>query len=595
MLRFRLDDVDRIKIGRDQSNDIWIDHPAVRPHTALIYKREDQFCLKVYDGAKLLLNRVPVNGMHRLYSGDRIAIADREFIYARDDTQPEVSVGLTVLVEGIVQHAVVFRRSRIKVGRRDADVLLPDPSISDNHLVIECYSADGFFAFDLGSATGTLVNGVRVDERCRLHDNATLQVGHVMLRVSLLPPEAHGLLMAAPPSVEDMRNLRAAPPPMDRSPGRRLDPGAHSPRQRQADQRPQNGGFLRPLHQQNASAGMPAVQRTPPPPPLPLVGEPREAPPVMAPVPVTEVGSLRDILARARAPHLGGHVADMPSQDAVPKTRIVDMVSAEAVHQWSEQRYAPAAVPAEVAPAARPVARRSGEAPPAVRVKPEVYENAQPRDAGRSPPPPRDALDHAPLPERRPGEPPRPAARQDWSNQRENLHVRPREAPRDDMVAVSASPTGLHEQRTEEFDTAMGSAGARGKATWLQAAESPEEAARRQFAERVKNQPLTEALDTDAVRASMRADVQARYRISKGPADNAWVDDDRRRDRPPPVPPERRSESERRANPDWAAPQAPDPPPVPGAPRSHVDGSRRAAPVRVVDTSRRVPDGDESK
>jgi pSer/pThr/pTyr-binding forkhead associated (FHA) protein len=613
VLRFRLDGVDRVRIGRDQSNDIWVDHPAVKPHTALIYKRESQFCLKVYDGAKVLLNKAPVAGMHHLYSGDRIGIADREFVYGRDDTAPDIAVGLTVMQDGAVQHAVVYQRTCIRVGRRDAEVLLSDPTVSDQHLVIECYSGDGLYAFDLGSATGTLVNGTRVEERCRLYDNDLLQVGHMALRVTLLPSDAHGLLMLQRPTAEDLKIPPMAPPPMNKAPGQRLDPSALSPQRRQGSAGPVAGGFVRPLHQQNASTGIPAICNTPPPAPLP---EPSERDPnPMGHVPVTEVGSLQDILARAKAASRDAAPRPTPSRPesptqpqpqapVVPPTRIIDAVSHQEAERWAEQAAArpqpgqvqpsarpsqPMRAPAPQAPVHRPHADEGAAERPAVHVKPEVY-------AAADEPLPDEAPQERAPGQRQPQQ--RAPVWQDWSSQREHLQVKPRESVRDDMVAVSAmsSQLGFHEQFTQTLDTNAVEGLARGKAQWMhQDGMTPEQAAARVFQQRQANQPLTEAADTGRARDNYGVD-RGRYRISKpGRQDNAWVDDEWRRDRPPPVPLDRRSETDRRANPDWdRAPQAPEPQ-APAGPRSGVDGSRRSQLVRHVDGSRRLPDEEPPK
>jgi pSer/pThr/pTyr-binding forkhead associated (FHA) protein len=272
VLRFALENAD-VRIGRDQSNDIWIDNQQVRPQTCLVYAREGAHHLKVFDGAKVLLNGQMVRGLHRLYSGDTILVGDRELMYARDDTPAQIAVGLTILLDGAVQYGMVYRRSRVVLGCGNADLVLNDTSISDQHLIIECYSDSGLFAFDLGSKEGSSVNGRPIDERCRLRDGDVVQLGRVGVRVHLLPIEAHGLLLAAA-LPERPKVPQGAPQPMDRSPGMRHDPGAMSAQRRQADSRPVAGGFVRPAHSPNAATAAaelarPVDLRPPPPEPLP--------------------------------------------------------------------------------------------------------------------------------------------------------------------------------------------------------------------------------------------------------------------------------------------------------------------------------------
>jgi len=324
VLRYALEN-DHVRIGRDPSNDIWIDNPAVRPHTLLVYRREDEYNIKVYDGAKVLLNGAPVTGMHKLYSGDRIGVADREFLYGRDDTPPAIALGLTVVMDGCVSHAVAFRRTRLRVGRRGADLVLNDPSVADQHFEIECYGADATFIACSGSAQGVFVKGVKVTGRTRLGEGAMITAGRVTLRLHLMPNEAHGLLLAD--GLPDKPKVPVgAPSPMDRSAGLRHDPGAQSPRQRAGDSRPVQGGFIRPVHQQNSVSSRPvsspqavAAQRSPPPEP--------------SAVPVTEIGSLAQLLVAQKAaqsqPGPTGLIRKTPGQQSSPQQQVAQR---QAVH-----------------------------------------------------------------------------------------------------------------------------------------------------------------------------------------------------------------------------------------------------------------------
>lgn len=325
VLRLQLDGSD-VRIGRDQSNDIWIDNQQVRPQTCIVYARDGDHHLKVYDGAKVQLNGQPVRGLHRLYSGDRIGVGDRELLYGRDDVLPQVALGLTVMVDGDVAYGLVFRRNRVRLGRTDADLILSDGSVAERHLLLECYSDHGLYAFDLGSETGTWVNGTQIDERQRLYDGDTLQLGRVTLRLHLLPIEAHGLLLTAPLPEQPLVPI-AAPKPMDRAPAQRHDPGAFSPARRQADGRPLAGGLMRPLHHPSAAtADARAVAMRPAAPePLSLsslsesvtaVGQANDQP-------ATEVGSLAQLARDGWQAMSAAHDSQQrqtaaPRRDSVP-------------------------------------------------------------------------------------------------------------------------------------------------------------------------------------------------------------------------------------------------------------------------------------
>lgn len=512
MLRYAIES-ERVRIGREESNDIWIDNPAVRPHTLLIYAKDETHCIKVYDGAKVLLNGAPVSGMHRLYSGDRIGIADREFLYGRDDTPAECAVGLTVMVGGLVAHATVFRRTRVRIGRRDADIVLNDAAIGDQHLAIECYGHDGLYACDLGSPTGTVLRGVRIEDRVRLTDGAVLVMGRISLRVHVLPSDGHGLLLAQ--ALPDQPKVPlAAPAPMDRSPPQRHDPSAQGPRRRIADQRPVAGGFVRPLHQNNATAE--------PPPPEPNRYAPARTHLESAvhdddDVPVTEIGSLQHILQRA-------HQQKVSEQQAQRQQRPV-----------VDER-------------------------PAVRVKAEVMQ------AGERPPP---------LPEAR-------------ARTHEPLRVRSHDK---EMVEVSASPTGFHEQMTNVLDTDAIRARTRGGADWRVEAE-------RHFEQRPSGAPLTMALDV-----STGEESPTRFRRDDRP--RTWVGQAEPAPPPPSAPNLRQadrsrldkarlSESELAANPGFYRERPDMQEQVDGPVRDRkADVSRRVGLAPNIDRSRRLDPDDK--
>ena len=610
VLRFQLHQSD-VRIGRDQSNDIWIDNPAVRPQTCLVYQRDGAHHLKVYDGAKVLLNGQAVRGLNRLYSGDRMGVGDRELLYARDDAPAQVAVGLTVMLDGVVQYGLTYRRTRVRIGRRNADLVLDDATVADEHLVIESYSDHGWFAFDVSKGGGTFVNGLAVEERCRLHDGDVIQLGRVMLRMHLLPVEAFGLLLAAP-LPERPKVPIAAPKPMDRSPAQRMDPSAASARSRQADGRAVAGGFVRSHH--NANAAMPLAE---PPPPVPVAQRP-PAPEPLAPAPdhqqhgpeATQIGSLQQMMRAAQRVQPGGDFGEPQHTvmaDAV-RAQLGDYAPRPPVSDQPPPLPAAANVPVE-----RPAVRINVDATPSAR-KPEPPQSQQRTQAPAWP---------------------------DESAQRENLRVRPRESVEDSQLVPVSSPAprrggmGFHDQHTEMLDTQAIANGARG-ADWQR-----DPVLRKVFSDSgsgPNGAPATAVLDTnqgepalppmtrsqraaderftrgapagDRYRLSQSADsrevppeplpVQAsrdddpqpprsgwadpdRYRLSRGEAsDRRPVQDDRPRVRVRPL-----SEAERTANPAWA--QATD---KPRPPSEETDASRRLREEKAIDGSRRGFDRD---
>lgn len=585
MHRFRLDQGE-VRIGRDQTNDIWIDSPAVRPQTCLVYAREGLHHLKVYEGAKVLLNGQAVRGLHQLYSGDRIGVGDRELLYGRDDSLPQVAVGLTVILDGAVQYATVYRRNRVRLGRVDADLVLGDPSVSDRHLVIECYSDIGLFAFDLGSQAGTYVRGERIDERSRLADGDIVQLGRVSLRVHLLPVEAYGLLLTEALPERPLVPI-AAPKPMDRSPSQRYDPSAAGPSRRQADARSSGGGFVRPMHSANAvanaSAAQPPLDRRPPSPeppaekPAPLGQQPGQSAPH-----ATEIGSLANILRDAQQQGAFGAPQHTVMADAVRarvdldalarSQRQIDEAAADSAPRLANQR------PLEPAPVRRDMAVR---------------------------PPQRDSFDEPTQPPPAGGFHEQRTEMLDTNRVYEGLGSgRPRQ--QDGAIPLTAVldtelppplPPRTRAQRMAEDEELKRPAADRYRLGRTTGAVEPQEYA---FRDDGRDDPPRDdgryrlgrqsgawdredprPLDRPAapLRRAEPAPPEERYRLgrSSGAFDRPPVQDDRPRVAPRPL-----SDTERQANPQWSNGQ--NPVAWPGEP----DQSQRPRQARTIDGSRRL-------
>lgn len=184
----------KVRIGRDHSNDIWLDHPGCATHALVFYQRDKVDHIKVYDGAKVFLNGVTVTGMHRLYSGDSVRVADRKFCYARDDSPPEVCLGVTLFDGDEAARAFVLRQTRVVVGRRAGDITIDDAVVADDHLHLEFYADDLLFAIPGTAGRPVSLGDTIVSGRVRLKDGDVLQLGRLYLRVALLPSLADGLM-----------------------------------------------------------------------------------------------------------------------------------------------------------------------------------------------------------------------------------------------------------------------------------------------------------------------------------------------------------------------------------------------------------------
>ncbi len=132
-------------------------------------------------------------------------------------TAIQESAAMKTLVFEIYEGETLLRAERlsrdvIKIGRLPSSHLrLDDADVSRMHAVIES-SPEGVFVIDLGSASGTILNGQKIN-KAELTDGAELTIGGLRVRVSIETSVA----AMPPPPVAAMPNPFAAPvapPPM---------------------------------------------------------------------------------------------------------------------------------------------------------------------------------------------------------------------------------------------------------------------------------------------------------------------------------------------------------------------------------------------
>src|SRR5688572_7445430 len=83
-----------------------------------------------------------------------------------------------------VHHFDSDQHRTIKIGRlSSAQLKLDDPSVSRIHAVIE-FSGNEPSIIDMGSTTGTLVNGARV-QKVKVQSGDQIQIGQTMLSIAL--------------------------------------------------------------------------------------------------------------------------------------------------------------------------------------------------------------------------------------------------------------------------------------------------------------------------------------------------------------------------------------------------------------------------
>ncbi len=173
----------------------------------------------------------------------------------------------TLYFEFLDGNAVVrtesLNREVIKVGSLSSSHLqVEDESVSRMHAVIEA-SSDGVHIIDLGSNSGTMVNGVKVN-KSELHHGDKLQVGSVLMVVGIGSPGHQGVAseQTAVSSAAYQGSPSAPPAPSAAAASRRPAPPP-SPSARPAPPRPPVPGAMPPPSAMGSPSGAPAVSQRP--------------------------------------------------------------------------------------------------------------------------------------------------------------------------------------------------------------------------------------------------------------------------------------------------------------------------------------------
>jgi hypothetical protein len=81
---------------------------------------------------------------------------------------------------------IVVKQPRARIGRQgDNDIVLDDGSVSRYHAIVT-RDADGFWIEDTGSKRGVFVDGERVEEQVALASGASIRIGDVVMRFSVV-------------------------------------------------------------------------------------------------------------------------------------------------------------------------------------------------------------------------------------------------------------------------------------------------------------------------------------------------------------------------------------------------------------------------
>lgn len=98
---------------------------------------------------------------------------------------PRLLLGWLIVKEGPRRGQIMPIKDGSLVGRKGADVILPDPTVSELHARFRV-EGDQFVVWDLGSANGTFVNGERIRQATLLKENDEIRIGDTLLVLKVL-------------------------------------------------------------------------------------------------------------------------------------------------------------------------------------------------------------------------------------------------------------------------------------------------------------------------------------------------------------------------------------------------------------------------
>lgn len=211
---------DEVTIGREKGNTIRLTERNVSRLHARLIRRNGSYIVEdlgSYNG--VTVNGERIEARTKLSAGDQLGIGDYDLAFQSDamksssldpsrEPKSQPPPRLVVLGEPAAGAEFTLGKPTLRIGRDDRlDIWINHKSISHEHAELQIRK-DKVTVFDLDSANGTRVNGIRTT-RAVLETGDILQLGDVRFR--FLPAEgAHSLL---PPSEEVPTTVRPSRTP----------------------------------------------------------------------------------------------------------------------------------------------------------------------------------------------------------------------------------------------------------------------------------------------------------------------------------------------------------------------------------------------
>lgn len=209
---------EEITIGRTEGNTIRLTERNVSRHHARLLKRNGSYIVEdlgSYNG--VIVNGGRIDAKMKLSAGDQLGIGDYDLAFQSDTAEivppstparPKSAPPPRLVVLGEPAAGAEFSLSKpvVRIGRdEDIDIWINHKSISHEHAEVQV-DDDKVTVFDLDSANGTFVNGIRAS-RAILEAGDIVELGQVRFR--FLPPQTtHSL---APPVEEPASATSVSP------------------------------------------------------------------------------------------------------------------------------------------------------------------------------------------------------------------------------------------------------------------------------------------------------------------------------------------------------------------------------------------------
>jgi NADH:quinone reductase (non-electrogenic) len=184
-----------LSLGSSADNNVVVDDPRASRRHALIQRDGESYWLDDLGGPHgTLLNGTRIAQRTRLKTDDRIRIGGTEFTFREPEfyvlPQRATTPQMARLVRSSTGEALVINLDTISLGRGPQNhVVVADPAVSRRHALIE-REGDTYWAEDLGSPNGVLVNKRRLTERTQLKHGDVLRLGSTEFSFELVAPEA---------------------------------------------------------------------------------------------------------------------------------------------------------------------------------------------------------------------------------------------------------------------------------------------------------------------------------------------------------------------------------------------------------------------